>query len=482
MIQQERFDVIVIGAGQGGGPIASAFARAGRKTALIEREFAGGSCVNWGCTPTKTMVASGRAAHVARRAADYGVHTGDISIDMERIRQRKRDIVEMFRSGSRNGIESTERLTYIEGEARFTGVKTVTVALNAGGTRELRAETIVLDVGERFRRLDLEAPTGVILHNARSIMELDAVPEHLVVIGGGPVGLEFSQLFRRLGAEVTIVHRSGQLPSREDPDIAQAVAEILREDGIAIELNATPTGITRDGDDTVISIERRGGARRDDLRASHVLVAIGRRPNTDTLDVETTGLSRDDKGYIETNDRLETAVSKIYAIGDIRPGPKFTHIAYDDYRILKANLLDGGDRTVSDRLVAATTYMDPQLGRIGLSETEAREQNIPYLVGTMPMTSVARALETDETRGLMKVLVHAETDRILGAAVLGIEGGEIASMIQIAMMGNLPYTALRDGVFAHPTLAESLNNVFGNLGEPAGKPARSQADGVGAET
>ena len=475
MSQQEIFDVIVIGAGQGGGPIASAFARDGRKTVLIEREYAGGSCVNWGCTPTKTMIASGRAAHVARRAGDYGVHTGDISIDMERVRQRTRDLVEMFRQGSRSGIDDTEGLEYIEGEARFTGEKVVTVALNAGGTRELRAETIVLDVGERFRQLDLEVPEGVVLHNARTIMELGEVPEHLVVVGGGPVGLEFSQLFRRLGAKVTIVHRSGQLLSGEDPDIAAAVADILREDGITIELNASLTTIAKDDHGTVITIERRDGTQND-IRASHVLVAIGRTPNTDTLEVERTGLDLDEKGYLATNDRLETAARGVYAIGDIRPGPKFTHIAYDDYRILKANLIDGGNRTVSDRLVAATTFIDPQLGRIGLSETEARKQEIPFLIGTMPMTSVARALETDETRGLMKVLVHAETERILGAAILGIEGGEIASMLQIAMLGTLPYTALRDGVFAHPTLAESLNTVFGSLEEPAGRQRPSEAN------
>lgn len=462
---RERFEVIVIGAGQGGGPIASAFARDGRETALIEREYPGGSCVNWGCTPTKTMIASGRVAHIARRAKDYGVHTGDISIDMETIRQRKRTIVESFREGSRNGIEHTEGLAYIEGEARFTGEKMITVGLNAGGERKLHADMFVLDVGERFRQLDLDVSNDVTLYNARMIMEIDTVPEHLVVIGGGPVGLEFSQLFRRLGAEVTLVHRSAHLLSNEDPDIADAVAEILLEDGITIELNASPTAIRRNGNDAVVTIERKDGAQRP-VRGSHVLVAAGRIPNTDTLDVGKTGVERDEKGYLPTNDRLETAVPGIYAIGDIRQGPKFTHIAYDDYRVLKANLIDGGDRSVSGRQVAATTFIDPQLGRIGLSETEARQRALPYLLASMPMSRVARALETDESRGLMKVLVHAETNRILGAAILGIEGGEIASMLQIAMMGDLPYTALRDGVFAHPGLAEALNNLFGNLQQP----------------
>ncbi len=462
MTQQEHLDVIIIGAGQGGGPIASALQRDGRQTALIEREYAGGGCINWGCTPTKTMIASGRIAHLARRAGDYGVQTGDIAIDMETVRQRKRDIVEMFREGSRNGIEGTEGLAYIEGEARFTGDKTITVALNDGGTRELRAETIIVDVGQRPRPLDIDNPDDITMLDSRSVMELAEVPEHLVVVGGGYVGLEFGQLFRRLGADVTIVHRSAQLLGREDPDIVEAVADVLRDDGITLELNASPTRVVRDGDATVVTIERKDGSR-DDIRASHLLAAAGRVPNTDTLDVEHTGLELDEKGYIETDERLETKVPGIYAIGDIRPGPKFTHISYDDYRILRSSLIDGGDRTVSDRPIPYTTFIDPQLGRIGLSEGQAREQGIPYRIARMDMSSAARAVETGETRGVMKALVHAETDRILGAAVLGIEGGEIAAMIQIAMMGDLPYTALSDGVFAHPTLAESLSVLFDSL-------------------
>lgn len=463
---REQFDAIVIGAGQGGGPIASAFADAGRKTAHVEREYPGGTCINWGCTPTKTMIASGRVAHLARRAADYGVLSGDIAIDMVKIRQRKRDMVETFRDGSRNGIDSTDGLEYIEGDARFIGKKVIAVALNSGGLRELEAETIVLDVGEGFRALDLDVPEDVTIYTARTVMELDVVPDHLVVVGGGPIALEFSQLFRRLGAEVTILNRGSRILSREDPDIAAAVSEILEQDGITIELDASPTAIKKDGAETVVTFSRKSGTQGT-IRATHILAASGRTPNTRNLNLESTGVPVDDKGYIPTNDRLETTVPGIYAIGDVRPGPKFTHISYDDYRILKANLLDGGNRTVNDRLVPATTFIDPQLGRIGLSEAEAQEQEVPYLVASMPMSRVARALETDETRGLMKVLVHAETDRIIGAAILGMEGGEVASMLQIAMLGDLPYTALRDGVFAHPGLAEALNNVFGSLTKPA---------------
>lgn len=461
----ESFDAIIIGSGQGGGPLAGAFAASGRRTALIEREHVGGTCINTGCTPTKTMIASGRVAWLARRAADYGVRTGEISIDMEVIRQRKRAIVEQFRSGSESRLRKTEGLELIEGQARFVGDRTIEVTMNAGGTRTLASETIVVNVGERPRPLEIDVPTDVTVHDSTSIMELDEVPGHLVVIGGGVIGLEFGQLFRRLGSDVTIVHRSGRLAGREDPDIADAIAGIFREDGIALELNASPVSIEREGDHLSIDIERRDGST-EKLRATHVLAAAGRMPNTDTLDVERTGLELDKRGYIETDDRLATRVPGIYAIGDVRPGPKFTHISYDDFRILKANLIDGGSRSVSDRQVPYTVFIDPQLGRVGMSEQQAREAGVPYRIAKMPMRSVARALETDESRGMMKILVHAETDRIIGAAVLGIEGGEVMSMIEIAMMGDLPYTALRDGVFAHPNLSEALNNVFGSLEDP----------------
>lgn len=464
-MSDETFDVIIIGAGQGGVPLATAFAGAGRKTALIERRWPGGTCVNVGCTPTKTMVASGRVAHLAGRGADYGVQTGELSIDMGTVRQRKRDIVQQFRSGSQKRIDQTDGLDYIEGEARFTGKKRLEVALNHGGTRTLTADIIVLDIGERPRPLDIDNPDNVTIHDSTSIMELDDVPGHLVVIGGGPIGLEFAQLFRRLGAKVTILHRSDQLVSREDPDIAGAVLEVLEQDGIEVDLNAEPVGIARAGGAIEVQVQRKG-ADTFTIQGTHILAAAGRVPNTDSLDAGKTGLELDKRGYIRTNDRLETDVPGIYAIGDIRPGPKFTHISYDDYRVLKTNLIDGGDRSIADRLVSSVTYIDPQLAQIGLTERQARDQGVPYKLATMPMSSVARALETGETRGVMKALVDPESGKILGAAVLGIEGGEIMSMMHIAMIAGLPYTALRDGAFAHPTLAESLNNLFAVVKDP----------------
>ncbi|MDQ3612715.1 MAG: mercuric reductase [Chloroflexota bacterium] len=461
---QETVDVIVVGAGQGGGPLASAFAKAGRKTMLIERAHAGGTCVNTGCTPTKTMIASGRVAYLAQRAADYGVHVGDISIDMERVRKRKRDMVEMFREGSESGITSTEGLEYLEGEARFVDDMTLEVALNDGGSRTVTAGTIVLNVGERPRELGIDIPAGVTVLDSTSVMELAEAPDHLVVVGGGVIGVEFAQLFRRLGSGVTILQRGGKLLAREDPEISDAVATILTEDGITIEFDASVVALSRSGSGVDVAVERKDGFSFT-VKGSDILAAAGRTPNTDSLNLAATGLKTDERGYLETDDRLQTDVAGIFAIGDIRPGPKFTHISYDDYRIIQANLIEDGNRSVNDRPVPYTVFMDPQLGRVGMSEQEAKEQGVPFRVAEIQMSSVARALETDETRGMMKAIVHAETRMILGAAVLGIEGGEVMSMIQIAMMGDLPYTRLREGVFAHPNLSEALNSLFGSFRE-----------------
>lgn len=467
MAQKAHYDAIVIGSGQGGGPLASALANAGKKTALIEQEHAGGTCVNEGCTPTKTMVASARVAYLARRGADYGVQTGPVSIDMTVVRKRKRAIVESFRSGSEKRIADTQGLDYLLGQARFSGSKQLEVILNSGETRQLSAETIIINTGERPAQPDLPGVEQIPVLNSTSIMELDAVPEHLLIVGGGYVGLEFGQMFRRFGSRVTIIQRGTHLLSREDDDIADAVADILREDGIEILLQATPRHVLRQANNQLhLNVETSEGERQ--LTGSHLLMAAGRTPNTDKLNAEATGIKLDKHGFIPVNERLETGVAGIYAIGDVKGGPAFTHISYDDFRILRTNLLEHGDATTHDRLVPYTVFIDPQLGRVGLSEREAREQGRAIRVAKMPMSYVARALETDETRGLMKAIVDAYNGQILGCAILGIEGGEIMSALQLAMMGKLPYTTLRDAVFAHPTLAESLNNLFSTLDNEAG--------------
>lgn len=462
----QEYDAIIVGAGQAGGPLATALAGAGKRVAIIEHEHAGGTCVNVGCTPTKTMIASGRVAYLARRSGDYGVHSGPITIDQEKIRQRKRDIVKSFRSGSESRISSTAGLDLLWGEARFTGHKTLAVRLNAGGETKLRAETIVINTGARPTHPDLPGIASVPFLDSTSIMELDQVPERLVVVGGGYVALEFGQLFRRLGSEVTIVQRGRQLLTREDADMAAAVANVLREDGITILLDtAAVSSATTEGGGVALTV--RGPQGEHTLVGSHLLVAAGRTPNTDRLDLPAAGIATNKRGYITVNERLATNVPGIYALGDVNGGPAFTHISYDDFRILRTNLIGAGGATTNGRLVPYTVFIDPQFGRIGLGEDEARRAGRTIRVAKMPMSSVARALETDETRGQMKAIIDPETDQILGAAILGIEGGEIMSMLQIAMLGKLPYTTLRDAVFAHPTLAESLNNLFGNIEEGA---------------
>lgn len=454
-----EYDAIVIGAGQAGGPLSTALALAGWKTAIIERVHVGGTCINEGCTPTKTMVASARVAYLARRATDYGVQTGPVSVDMQVVRKRKRDIVESFRNGSQGRIERTEGVDLLMGEARFTGPKMLEVRLNDGEIRTLTADTIFINAGARPSIPPLDGIESVPTLDSTSIMELDTVPEHLLVLGGSYIALEFGQMFRRFGSRVTIIQRSAHLLSREDTDIADEVAKILREDGVEVLLETSTSRVVQNSHgDIELTVRTLGGERT--LTGSHLLVATGRIPNSDWLNLEATGVKTDKRGFIQVNERLETSVAGIYGLGDIKGGPAFTHISYDDFRIIRSNLLEHGNASIRDRLVPYTVFIDPQLGRIGMSEAEARATGRAIRVARMPMNYVARALEVDEPRGFMKAVVDAESGQILGAAVLGIEGGEIMAMLEIAMMGKLPYTVLRDAVFAHPTLAESLNNLF----------------------
>ena len=457
-----QYDAVIIGAGQAGGPLATALARAGWKTALIEREHVGGTCINEGCTPTKTMVASGRVAYLARRGADYGVQTGPLSVDMVKVRQRKREIVTSFRDSGQRRIETTDGVDLLLGEASFTGPTTLAVRLNNGETAAVTADKIFINSGARPSNPPLAGSESVPVLNSTTIMELDAVPAHLLVLGGGYIGLEFGQLFRRLGSQVTVVQRGKRLLAREDNDVADAVAAILREDGLEILLETAALRVApADGGQVALTVRTPEGETT--IRGSHLLAAVGRAPNTERLNLDAAGVQVDKRGFIPVNERLETNVPGIYALGDVNGGPAFTHISYDDFRVIRANLLDGGDTVTTGRLVPYTVFIDPQLGRVGLGEDEARAAGKHIRVAKMPMNYVARALEVDESRGFMKAIVDAGSGQILGAAVLGLEGGELMAMIQIAMLGKLPYTTLRDAVFSHPTLAESLNNLFSSF-------------------
>ena len=457
----EKFDTIIVGTGQSGKPLALALGRAGRKTAVVEAKHVGGTCINVGCTPTKTMVAAARVAYLARRGADFGVHANAPRVDLADVWARKQRVVEQFRRGGQRGLESVPAIELMFGEGSFADARTVRVRLNAGGERLLTADRIVINTGGRPVVPDIPGLADANWLDSSSVMELQVLPAHLVVLGGGYIGLEFSQMFRRFGARVTVITRDERLIPREDPDISAEVEKILTEDGIDIVKSAN-----------TLRVEGRGGVQvlvetpegRREIAGSHLLVAIGRAPNSGLLNLAAAGVATDKAGYITVDNRLETDTPGIYAIGDVKGGPAFTHISYDDYRVLRANWLEGGSATIDGRYVPNTMFIDPQLATVGVNEAEAKRRGLNYQVAKLPMTSVARAIEMSETRGFMKAIVDADTHQVLGCTILGIEGGEIMSMLQIAMLGKLPYPALREAIFAHPTLAESLNNLFGTLG------------------
>ena len=472
MASREEYDAIIIGASKSAVFLSPAFAQAGWRTALIEREYLGGVCVNVGCSPTKTMIASARVAQFARRASEYGVHTGPVTVDLAAVRQRKRDLVSLISAFPAGMIEQTEGLDLVMGEASFIDPKSVKVRVNDGGVRQFSAKTILINTGARPSRPPIAGLDSVPSLDSTSIMELGTLPDHLVILGGGFVGLEFSQMFRRFGSRVTIVQHGKQLLSREDPDVAEEVANILREDGIEVLLDAEciKAEQTADGD---VQLTLNSPQGEQLLVGSHLLVATGRVPNTERLNLEAAGVRANDRGLIEVNERLETNVAGIYGFGDVTPGPAQTHKAFDDMRILRTNLIMGGDRTAEGRVVPYTVFIDPQLGRIGLTETEARAQGRNIRVAKAPMNypTPTRALELDETRGFMKAVIDADTDQILGAAILAVEGGEMMSVLQVAMMGQLPYTAIRDGIFTHPTLAEMLSDLFTFMDMPPLMPS-----------
>ncbi len=459
----QHFDAVIVGSGQGGTPLSKALANHGWRTALVERRWIGGTCVNTGCTPTKTLVASARVTYLARRAADFGIGTGEVTVDLAKVMQRKRDLVETSRSNNLKGLQQAKNLTILYGTAAFTDEPhTLSVALNDGGSTQLTAPRIFLDVGVRTAIPPIPGLRDVPTLNNESVMELDQLPQHLAILGGGYIALEFAQMFRRFGSEVTVLQHGDHVAEQEDPDISDVVEKFLREDGITIHCNthiasaeSTPGGGIR------LSCEQRGTQPSQPIvTCSHLLIAAGRTPNTDTLAADRVGLKLDAHGFVECNDRLETSLPGVWAIGDCKGGPEFTHISYDDFRVLRDNLLNDGNHTIENRPVPYTMFTDPELGHIGMTERAARAAGHRLRIARLPVTSVARARESAEPRGILKAIVNRDTDQILGATMLSVNGGELASMIQIAMMGNVSATQLREGIWSHPTWSEGLNTLF----------------------
>jgi pyruvate/2-oxoglutarate dehydrogenase complex dihydrolipoamide dehydrogenase (E3) component len=444
-----RYDAVVIGSGQAGNPLALKLVDQGWGVALIEKEHLGGTCVNTGCTPTKTMIASAQVAHYARRAANWGVQMGAVRVDLPGVIARKDRAVEQWRSGLERKIEAQKNLHLYQGAARFVGPHRVRV-----GQEELESERIFINTGARPAIPQLEGLDRIDYLTNASIMQLRELPDHLLVLGGGYVGLEFGQMFRRFGSQVTIVHRDAQILPREDSDVTQELQKALEQEGIRFLLRARPTHVARQDGQIVVKAET--GAGSETVRGSHLLVATGRRPNTDDLGLESAGVQLTPGGFIKVNGRLETNVAGVWALGDVKGGPAFTHISYNDYQIVAANVIEGKDLSTDHRLVPYAVFTDPQLGRVGLTEKEARAAGHKLKVGKIPTARVARAIERDETAGLMKVVVDADTDRILGAAILSAEGGELVQILEFVMLAGASYRLLKGAVYIHPTLAEGF--------------------------
>lgn len=462
---QTHYKAIVIGSGQGGNPIAKRLAEAGWNTCLIEQRWVGGTCVNDGCTATKTMIASAQAASVAAHAKALGIDIDGYSVNLPAIIERKNKIVLTSRNGLEQKLHETDHLELVYGTATFTGPKTVAIALHDGTTVSCTADFVFINTGVRPAIPKIEGLDAVHYLTSTTILDLRVLPEHLLVVGSGIIGLELGQMFRRFGSRVTLIDPHDRLLLHEDADVADTLKSILENEGITLHASSNVLRVQPDVEGVIATIDKNGTDVT--VKASHLLVATGRTPNTGALNLAAAGIETDEKGYIKTNDALETSAQGVYALGDIKGGPAFTHIAYDDYRILFNNLVHRSHDRITGRLVPYCIFTDPPLGRVGLTEQEARDKGLPIEVATLPMSRVARANEVGRAAGVMKAIVHRETKQILGAAVLGNEGGEIVTILQVAMMGGLPYEALRDGIFAHPTYAESLNNLFAGIGRQA---------------
>jgi pyruvate/2-oxoglutarate dehydrogenase complex dihydrolipoamide dehydrogenase (E3) component len=452
-----NYDAIVVGTGQAGPPLARRLVAAGWKVAVIERKLFGGTCVNTGCTPTKTLVASAYAAHVARRAADYGVTIkGPVDVDMRAVKVRKDAVVAPSRNGVERSLKALQGCTVYEGHGRFVGPKEVKV-----GDEILKADKIFINVGGRAQVPPIPGLDQTPYLTNSTMMDVDFLPAHLVVLGGSYVGLEFAQMYRRFGSEVTVIELAPRLVAREDEDVSQAIADFLAEEGIDIRVNSRVVGVEKQGDKIAVTVET-GGARSQ-VVGSHVLVAIGRRPNTDDLGLDAAGVTTNKHGYIETDDQLRTNVPGIWAIGDCNGRGAFTHTSWNDFEIVASNILDNDSRRVSDRITAYALYTDPPLGRAGMTEAEVRKSGRPALIATRSMQNVSRAYEKGETKGFMKVLVDKQTKQILGASILGVSGDEVIHCILDMMYAKAPYAVMQRAMHIHPTVSELIPTMMGDL-------------------
>lgn len=457
------FDAIVIGSGQAGPFLAARLAQAGMKTALIEREHLGGTCVNDGCIPTKTLIASARAAHVARRAAQYGVHIGGpVSVDMAAVKARKDRVVGQSIDGLEKWLHGIEKLRLVWGHARFVGPHAVEVA-SESGTQVLEAPKIFINVGGRAELPDWPGIGDVKVLTNTSMMGVDELPEHLIVVGGSYIGLEFAQMYRRFGSRVTVIEYGNRPIAREDPDVSREVQAILEREGVKFHLAVHCAKVTATGGGTRVRIALNAGGTAHEVEGSHLLAAVGRRPNTDDLGLARAGIATDARGFIKVDDQLRTNVDGIWALGDVNGRGAFTHTSYNDHEIVVANLLENDPRRVSDRIPAYALFTDPPLGRVGMTETEARASGRRVLAGLMPMSRVGRAKERGETQGFMKVVVDADTEHILGAALLCIEGDEIVHSLLNVMAARASYKVVQRSVPIHPTVSELIPTLLGQL-------------------
>ena len=458
----KEFDAIVIGAGQAGVPLAKKLAQSGLKTALIEKRMVGGTCINDGCTPTKAMVASARLAYLASRSGDLGIDIPAYTIDFKAVMARKSAIVTQFREGAIKGVEKTENLTLIYGEAKFKDDQTIYVNGRDGNFENYTAKHIFINTGASPVIPQIEGVNEIKYLTSTTILQLEEIPEHLLIVGGGYIGLEFGQMFRRFGSKVTLLEKSRRLMPKEDDDVCEVMSEIFKEDGIEILTEAEVTKFSNGSNGKIhVTVKLKG--KESNHTCTHVLLASGRKPQTEALGLENTSVECDDHGHVKVNEFLETKAKNVYALGDVKGGPAFTQISYNDYVIVTKNLLENAKMSTVNRMVPYCMFTDPQLGRVGITEDEAEEQGLDYLVAKIPMKNVARAIETAETRGFMKAVVDKKTKQILGATVIGEQGGEIMTVLQMAMMGKVTYEEVRFATFAHPLYAESLNNLFMSL-------------------